>query len=142
MLKSYRKYINTIKTTKLIYIASPYTGLTKWTVLNKFIQLCRFRKITSVIGRLQDKYKYAFIGPITQSHQTQKYMAKRGTKWCDWKLVDVTYLEWCDEIWVVMMPGWDESVGVLDEIKHAKEFGGIKIRYLDPETLRFKTIKG
>lgn len=124
--------------TKMIYIASPYTGKSPFAIINFFIRLSRYRQITSLIGKLQDKYKYAFIGPITQSHHTAKYMKSKCSLFKSWRLRDLTYISRCDEVWVAMMPGWDESVGVLSEIEFAKNIHRCKVKYLDPETLTFK----
>ena len=46
-----------------------------------------------------------------------------------WMSFCLTYLERCDELWVYMMPGWDVSKGVAEEIRFAKELG-IPITYI------------
>ncbi len=126
------------KLTKQIYVASPYSGKHRLAIVNFFTRLSRYLQITRIIGKLQDKYPYAFIGPITQSHHTAKYMTKGCTAFSAWRLRDLTYISRSDEVWVVMMPGWDKSTGVLSEIEFAKGIYNCKVKYLDPKTLKFK----
>ena len=109
------------KLTKLIYIASPYSGLTRFSIVNFFIRYFRYRQVTKVIGKLQDRYPYAFIAPITTSHQTAKFMKTKTGAFRDWEGIDKTYISKCDEVWVIKMEGWDTSVGVQAEIKFAKK---------------------
>ncbi len=120
--------------TKMIYICSPYSGKSKYKFVNYFIRLFRFRKITKIIGQLQDLYPYAFIGPITQSHLTAKYMKNQGTSFKSWELRDLTYIHHCNEVWVIMLPGWDESKGILEELNYSIKHC-IKVKHIDPNNL-------
>lgn len=52
--------------------------------------------------------------------------------WLEW---DIPILKRADEVWVMMMPGWDISVGVTREIKEATEMG-IFIKYIEPFEVR------
>ena len=125
-----------MKLTKMIYIASPYSCY-HWCFLVRWaIELYRYFKVTQVTGRLQDKFKYAFIGPITQSHETSKYMKSRCGRFESWALRDLTFISRCNEVWVVTMDGWKESVGVQEEIKFAKTILGCKVKYVNPKTLK------
>jgi hypothetical protein len=125
-----------MKLTKLIYIGSPYTGKSPSKIKNFFIELLRYRRITKITGILQDKYPFAFIGPITQSHVTSKHMNKACGLFSSWEQRDLTYISRSDEMWVVMLPGWKDSVGVNAEIQFSIN-NNIKVKYLDPNTLRF-----
>ncbi len=137
-----------MKLTKMIYIASPYNYYHWCPLIDWVIKFYRYYKITKIIGMLQDKYKYAFIGPITQSHHTSKYMKSKCGLFKSWELRDLTYISRCDEVWVIKMSGWKESKGVQAEIKFAKNIvlagyneswssDPVKVRYIDPETLKF-----
>lgn len=123
-----------IRLTKMIYLASPYSHI------SQRVRLQRYEAITRITGELQDKYPYAFIGPITQSHQTAKYMKGSCTAFTSWAKRDLTYISRSDEVWVIMIPGWYESIGVTKEIEFCHRHN-IKVRYVDPETLRFTKSK-
>lgn len=121
--------------TRMVYIASPYTCTeSKEQEANELVQQYRYDVVTAVAGLLEDIYGYAFICPITQSHNLAKYMKKRNGTFAAWKTVDLTFIFRCDEVWVVKIDGWNRSVGVLAEIEFAKENGKI-IKYVSPDTL-------
>lgn len=119
-----------MRLTKMIYVASPYSHP------SEIVRLGRYEFVTKLIGQLQDHYPYAFIGPITQSHHTAKYMLKDNTEFVAWARRDLTYISRCNEVWVVMMDGWKESKGVIEEILFA-ETHAIRVRYFNPETNKF-----
>ena len=52
--------------------------------------------------------------------------------WLEW---DIPILKKADELWVMKMPGWDVSVGVLREIQEAMD-AGIFIKYIEPFEVR------
>lgn len=109
--------MSVFKPTKMIYLASPYTHAKK-SVMKK-----RYEQITEIAAVLEEQYPYAFILPITMSHNTAKYSDMFSTGFDDWRLRDLTYLHNCDEIWVVTMDGYMESKGVVAEIGYAIELG-------------------
>ncbi len=41
--------------------------------------------------------------------------------WEFWAAYDLTFIKWCDKVYVYMQDGWEESVGVTAEIAIAKE---------------------
>src|ERR1044072_5152305 len=94
---------------KFIYLASPFSAKGK---LRNFIELCRERRITSIAAELTLQYGYAMFLPITQSYQLRAYLPKLGTSFSKWKKIDLCAIEHSDEVWVVMMPRWKESIGV------------------------------
>src|ERR1700677_1908486 len=100
-----------MKLTKLIYICSPYTYKTSNLRLRHKIQKQRYEDITKIAGKLEEIYPYAFILPITMSHQTAKYMDKSAEdgEFKYWARRDFTYISRCDELWVIQLKGWDES---------------------------------
>ena len=121
--------------TKMIYIASPYTSK-KLDPVEKFQEeVDRYMAITQYIGELQDQYPYAFIGPITQSHNTAMFMSNKDTTFANWEARDKTFIARCDELWVIQIDGWMESVGVRAEIKFAHE-QGIPVFYFPPESMK------
>lgn len=121
--------------TKMIYIASPYSPKGVHKIFHKVIKYFRYLKITKVIARLQDEYPYAFIGPITQSHHTAKYMKCKCSLFKSWQKRDLTYISHCDEVWVMKMKDWDKSTGVKAEIKFAIK-NNIPVRYLEEDDIK------
>jgi hypothetical protein len=52
--------------------------------------------------------------------------------WKFWSQQDRRLLEACDELWVLTLDGWQQSVGIQAEIAIARELGK-PIRYVSPE---------
>lgn len=132
------------KPTKMIYIASSYTcrdkRLSRDAQLD--VELLRYLGVTQAIGRLQDKYPYAFIGPITQSHHTANYMKSRKTTFDAWRLRDLTYISRCDELWILTDKdeSWRKSKGVTEEVEFAM-INDIPIKFIDWKTYKIKPMR-
>lgn len=47
-----------------------------------------------------------------------------------WEKLDKAYINACDVVWVLMMKGWEDSVGITAEIEYAKSIGKTVI-YID-----------
>ena len=45
------------------------------------------------------------------------------TDWGFWKNYDIAFLDRCGDLIVLMIDGWDRSIGVAAEIEHAKQMG-------------------
>lgn len=125
--------------TKLIYLASPYSYKINCSSdsrrcickkIKKQEEKYRYILITKIAGKLQDRFPYAFILPITMSHNTARYMKTKGGGFEHWETIDFTYISKCDEVWVVTMNGWKESIGVMKEIEFATK-NKIPIQYYD-----------
>jgi len=77
--------------------------------------------------------------PITHSHPIATQCASDEENcWEVWGPIDKEMIGRCDELWVIILDGWEESVGVQQEIKWAWGMGK-KVRYLDPRSLEFTT---
>lgn len=114
---------------KMIYLASPYSHKSR-RVENK-----RFKEVTRVAAELISEYGHSFILPITQSYQLVKIKPELGGSFANWKKIDLHFVSKCDEVWVVTMDGWKESIGVQAEIEFAKK-KGINIWFIDPKTFK------
>lgn len=114
---------------KFIYVASPYTHK------HKHVEKFREREVTRVAAKLTKRYGYAMFLPITQSHQMVKFMPELGGKFQSWAKIDLHMVGLADELWVVKLDGWDQSVGVIAEIEHAKKLKK-PIKYINPKTVR------
>lgn len=112
---------------KMVYVASPYSHK------NFFVRLHRFYKITKIAALLYKKYRICMFLPITQSALMQFLVPSIGGTFAEWKDVDLAAIDRCDEVWVIMMKGWNKSIGVLAEIEYASRNKPIK--YIDPEFL-------
>lgn len=114
---------------KFIYLASPYSHP------EKDIEITRYVLITWVAARLTEKYEVSMFLPITQSYQLRFHNPNLGTTFKAWQKVDFCAIEHSDEVWVVKIDGWKESVGVTAEIEYAKTLK-LPIRYIDPISLK------
>ncbi len=66
-------------------------------------------------------------------------LASRLTDWPFWEQFDRDHLVRCDELIVLMLDGWRESVGVAAEIRIAGELGK-PVRYLAPDATGSPTL--
>lgn len=88
----------------------------------------RWAIITAVGAKLVEQGHHVF-GPITESFSYVDF----GTGECGWdywKKHDLLMIEKCDELWVAKMPGWNKSVGVKEEVRHAYKHNKI-VKYID-----------
>ena len=114
---------------KLKYLAIPLTAKSEKLMYYRFDISCR------IAGKLMKKGMKIF-SPISHSYNIAKRV-KLPHDWKFWRKYDKTFLSLSNELIVVMLDGWKESVGVQDEIKIAKQMK-IKISYLNP----YKFLKG
>lgn len=63
------------------------------------------------------------FSPIAHSHPIAVYGSIDKIDHDFWMRLDIAILDECDEMLVVMMPGWRDSRGIAAEIKHARETG-------------------
>lgn len=109
---------------KLVYVASPFSSDSPWKEEHNF------SLATKWIGRLQvENPDCALFAPITQSYTLKQFEPDLGTTFAFWANIDYTFLGKSDELWVLTMDGWKESIGVQAEIKFAEE-NNIPIKYL------------
>lgn len=98
---------------KKIYMACPYSdesaGVRAW----------RFELVNRAAAKLMQEGHLVF-SPISHTHP----IAEAGDLpkgWEFWEAYDRTFLEWADEVHVLMIDGWRESKGVTAEIRIARE---------------------
>ena len=96
-----------------VYVAAPYShpdsAVVDW----------RMEQVNRVTAALIEAGIIAF-SPLTYSHGELDRLT--GYKF-DWLKFDLEFLALCDLLLVVMLPGWDESVGVKRERKVAYDRG-------------------
>jgi nucleoside 2-deoxyribosyltransferase len=107
----------------MIYLASPYSHP------DSAVREQRFRMACLATSRLIAAGHVVF-SPIVHGHPLVHYGL--STAWSFWERCDREHLKRCDEVVVLMLDGWRESVGVAAEIRIAEELGK-PVRYLAPE---------
>jgi hypothetical protein len=105
-----------------IYLGSPYSDSDPNVREQRFDAVCKAAAVLMQRGHL-------ILSPICHSHP----IAKHGlpTDWVFWKKYDSAILKRCDELWVLMLPGWESSKGLQAEIKIAREMG-MPVEFVEP----------
>jgi nucleoside 2-deoxyribosyltransferase len=108
-----------------IYLAIPYTGM----------EQSSYEQVTSATAQIINSYELNVFSPITHSHPLTKYGVK-GT-WDYWQRIDFQFIDWCDEVWVLIpKEGVDRvknSIGVQSEIEYATNLGK-PVKYIKIQT--------
>jgi hypothetical protein len=116
---------------KLIYIASPYSHK------DQTIMDIREEMITAIAAGLTERYGYSMFLPITQSAAMARFNPNLDGAFDAWKSIDeFTISDKADEVWVIMLDGWRESVGVQAEIVCADKHN-VPVKFYDPYESRF-----
>jgi hypothetical protein len=103
-------------------MASPYTHSDPAVREQRFQIACR---VTAALLR-SGSFIYS---PIVHSHPLVAYGLPGDWKY--WAEYDLEHLQNCEELLVLTVPGWQESIGVQAEISIAQKLGK-PIHYLDP----------
>jgi len=96
---------------KLIYLATPYTHK------DEKVMWHRERAVTIFAGYLTLK-GIANYSPITQEFAVRQFV-EMPYKWDFWREIDLTFIDHCDEVYVLCLEGFEESVGVNAEVSYA-----------------------
>ena len=83
------------------------------------------RKRREIKNDLLSKPVYS---PIVSNHEVAKHH-DLPKDWAYWEKIDFMFIDACQELWVLMMEGWEESKGVQAEIKYAQA-RDIPIKYI------------
>ncbi len=108
--------IDLLDTTKVYYLASPYS--------HPFDELKNLRyEAVNRVGAILCKKNLIVIEPIAMCHsKSLQYDLPTGYEY--WKTRDRTFVEISTGgVIVLCIPGWIESVGVSDEIQYAQSLG-------------------
>ena len=106
----------------MIYIASPYSHP------DPAVREARFQAACHAAAELMRQGKIVF-SPISHSHGIARYGLPKD--WAYWEACDRKHLEACDELVVLTLDGWQESVGVQAEIQIARQLGK-PVSFLEP----------
>jgi nucleoside 2-deoxyribosyltransferase len=108
---------------KIVYLAGPYTHrMAK-------IRQKRYETLTMVSAKLLEMGIINF-SPITHSHNQQIHLENFSTGFDDWRRNDLAFVSRCDEVYVALIPGWDKSYGVKEELAFARQ-NNVPIKYID-----------
>lgn len=98
----------------MIYLCSPFTHPDPVVRRQRFEAACRAAAALINQGRI-------VFSPISHSYGICQHGIPGD--WGFWQSHDRRYLELCDEVAVLMIDGWHDSVGVKAEIAIARELG-------------------
>ena len=106
------------------YMASPYTHEDPDVRQRRFEQVCR------AAAHMMDEGKVVFSA-IAHGHAIEIYGAESRRDWEFWENQCINMLDTADELLVLTLDGWQDSVGVQREIDYAEDCG-IPTRYINP----------
>lgn len=112
---------------KVYYLASPYSHADKDVMHDRAVEVDRIAEELIVLG-------YNLIEPITMCHYKSLRNDRLPSGYEYWQTRDREFVSRSDGVIVSLIPGWDESVGVADEVAYAKSLG-LPIYYINPKTL-------
>lgn len=98
----------------MIYLASPYSHN------DSTIREKRFDAVCEAAARMMCEGELVFT-PIGHSHPISVFGTPKG--WDFWGKFDCWFIKRCDKVVVLMLEGWETSVGVSAEIALANQFG-------------------
>ena len=104
----------------MIYLASPYSHPDPVVRDRRYLAACR-----AAVDLL--KTGETVFSPVVQGHALSRLGLP--TDWQFWERHDREHLRLCDEVAVLALDGWRDSIGVRAEIEIAREFGK-PVRYL------------
>ena len=96
------------------YLATPYSRYYRGNE-EAFVEACKAS--AELIRRGMHIYS-----PIAHSHPIAEHGKIDNLDYKIWLSLSLVMLKQCDSLIVLKMPGWDESHGVSEEIKHAEKW--------------------
>jgi Domain of unknown function (DUF1937) len=103
----------------MIYLASPYSDPDPFIRDQRYLAACRATVQLLLTGQ-------TVFSPIVNGHGLVPFGLP--TDWPFWARHGERYIARSDELLVLAMPGWEESVGVQAEIEIARRLGKV-VRY-------------
>lgn len=103
---------------KRIYLCAPYTTDDKALLISRVVE------INMKAAQLMDQ-GYNVFSPISHSHFIADFTKADALDHDFWLNQDLPFIEWCEEVWIYCLPGWEESRGIKREIEHAEKLGKV-----------------
>lgn len=98
---------------KKIYLACPYSHV------DHEVRQQRFHEVNKAAAMLMRR-GYLVFSPISHTHPIAE-VGNLPKGWDFWESYDRSFIEWCDELYVLQLNGWQQSTGVNAEIAIAKQ---------------------
>jgi hypothetical protein len=115
------------------YVASPYTPIGQQSAEDAYrIREERFQIACRAAAMIMRRGLVPF-SPIAHGHPIETFFETREG-WEFWKGQNEPFLQACERLIVLTIPGWQLSTGVGHEIAEAAR-RGIPIEYVSPESL-------
>lgn len=105
----------------MIYISAPYSHS------DSSVRDERMKQVYALDARLTCEGKFT-VSPLYKVELTRHH--ELPATWEYWKEYSYELLSRCDRMYVLMLPGWQESPGVTAEIEFAQS-SGIPITYIN-----------
>lgn len=110
-----------------IYLAIPYSGMEE----------SAYKQATEITSSLLIE-NYNVFSPITHSHPLTRTSTNLPGNWEFWSQIDYQFLDWADELWVLIPEEGEDMVkqskGVNGEIEYFKTLGR-PIKYIKSDTV-------
>lgn len=113
----------------VLYLASPYSHP------DPAVREQRFQAACAATARLLREGHHVY-SPVVHGHPLVRYGL--SADWSFWERHDRQHLERCDEVMVLTLDGWQESIGVQAELRHASVLGK-PVRYVEPDGGQVRT---
>lgn len=107
----------------MIYLACPYSHP------DPAVRQARFEAANRAAGAMMRDGLYVY-SPISHTHPIAM-VCDLPLGWDYWEGYDRAMLAACSELVVLMLAGWQESVGVQGEMQIAEELG-LPVRFIEP----------
>jgi len=104
----------------MIFLSSPYTHIDPEMQHLRYLMACQAAAYLMKQGHI-------VFSPIAHSHGIARFVDGDHAFWMK---QDLEFLKNCSEMIVLILPGWDRSKGIKEEIEFA-ESNGITVRYMD-----------
>jgi hypothetical protein len=108
----------------MIYLATPFSHPVE-SVRHERARIAAF------VAGLLIKGGSKVYSPIAHSYMITQEHDDIGLDFESWAAIDREMIVHCSELWVVLIPGWDQSHGVREEFRFAQTLGK-KLRAITP----------
>lgn len=112
--------------TPTVYLASPYSSPIAGVAGDRFTAALKAVADLQTVGHL-------VYSPVVHFHPAAM-RHKLPTDFEYWRRANLAFVARLDELWVLGIEGWQQSVGVLAEVEYAKALGK-PVFVVDPESL-------
>jgi hypothetical protein len=107
----------------MIYLASPYSHM------KQHVEQSRYEAVRGIVAHFTPRVREPIFSPILYCHDLHRSHNMGGT-YAHWRRFNISMLRMSNELWVLQLDGWQQSVGVHHEIDFALR-AEITVKYLD-----------